>query len=277
MIGGLHVSASALRLLQDCPRAWSYRYLRGHPAEDVGPALILGKACHAALALWFERLRDGQPDAIIDEMVAVAVVIIDEARRGPTPMVVEDDELDLAVEAERMLRAFMVEPMRPTRVLGVELAFSLDAGQVGNHPITGEVFEFEETISGIIDLVIEDDDGISVIDHKVGKSRPAVPAGDGGDLQLGIYALAVEELFRPDKPIRLFHHLLVRTKTPKVEMREVPRSPHDIAEALEAVTSGLELIHTAVGHPRPGRLLGRHRSWRCGGCGYRRRCSGDRT
>ena len=277
MSGGLHVSASALRLLQDCPRAWNYRYLAGHPAEDVGPALVLGKACHAALALWFERLRDGLPEATIEEMIAIAVATIDEARGGPTPLTTdEDDETDLVVEAARMLRAYMATPLRPAKVLGVEMPFSLDAREMGRHPITGEPYTFEETVSGVFDLVIEEDGGgIAIIDHKICKMRPVVCGGL--DLQLAIYALAAEELFRPSGPVRLLHHLLVRTKTPKVELREVPRSTHDVAEALEAVASGVELIHVAVGHPRPGRLLGRHRSWRCGGCGYRSRCAGDRT
>ncbi len=277
MNDGVYVSASSLRLLQDCPRAWSYRYLKGHAAEDVGLGLVLGKACHAALALFYERLRDGLPAATLDEMVAVAVASIDEAGRSSTPIARDDDdETDLAAEAERMLRAFILShPFQPKRVLGVELPFFLDAGQVARHPITGEQFAFEEGISGVLDLVIEDENGIAVIDHKICKTRPALSGGI--DLQLAIYALAAEELFRSDKPVRLFHHLLVRTKTPRIELREVPRSPHDVAEALEAVASGVELIHVAVGHPRPGRLLGRHRSWRCSGCGYRRRCAGDRT
>ncbi|MCX5745776.1 MAG: PD-(D/E)XK nuclease family protein, partial [Proteobacteria bacterium] len=143
------------------------------------------------------------------------------------------------------------------------------------HPVTGEQFDFEEAIAGVFDLVVEDDLGVMVVDHKIGRRRPAV---DGGvDLQMAIYATAAEELFPRGTPVRLAHHVLVRNKTPVVTLREIPRSPNDTAEALEAVASGVELIHVAVGHPNPGRLLGRHRSWRCGGCGYRRRCGGDRT
>lgn len=270
----LHVSASSLRLLQDCPRAWSYRYLAGYKAEDVAPALVLGRACHAALALWYEHLRDGVPEPSLDEMIAVSTASIEEARRGPTPIVqAEDDETDLVAEAARMLRAFLVSiPFRPKRVVAVELPFTVG---VGRHPVTGEWFEFGEAISGVFDLVVEDDDGVAVIDHKITSRRPAV---DGGiDLQLALYALAAEELFPGSKPARVFHHVLVRTKVPRVELREVPRLPHDVAEALEAVASGVELIHVAVGHARPARLLGRHRSWRCGGCGFRRRCGEDRS
>jgi hypothetical protein len=270
---GVYVSASSLRLLQDCPRAFSYKYIFGYRPEDVAPALVLGRACHTALADWYERLKHDQPEPTLAEMVAVASISIDEARNGPTPIARADVETDLVAEATRMLGAFVVSnPYRPKKVLAIEMPFTI---RVGRHPVTGEHFDFEEAISGIFDMIVEDELGVMVVDHKVGKRRPAI---DGGvDLQLAIYATAAEAIYPHAAPVRLAHHVLVRNKTPVVTLTEIPRSPNDTAEALEAVASGVELIHLAVGHPRPGRLLGRHRSWRCGGCGYRRRCAGDRT
>lgn len=129
---GVYVSASSLRLLQDCPRAWSYRYLAGHKPEDVAPAMLLGKACHAALADWYVRLKHGQLEPTLDEMVAVAVISIDEARNGPTPIAREDEETDLVAEATRMLGAFLAsQPYRPKCVLAVEMPFTV---RVGRHP-----------------------------------------------------------------------------------------------------------------------------------------------
>lgn len=269
---GLYVSASALRLLGDCPRGYGYRYVRGYPAEDVAPALVLGKAVHAALAVWFERLRDGAPEAALDELIAIAVASIDEAKRDAVPIAANDNDEDLTAEAARLLRAFAASPLRPARVLAVELPFQI---AVPRHPITGERYVLDESIAGVIDLLVEDSDGaLLVIDHKVASRTPTI---DGGiDLQLAIYSIAVGEICRPNKPVRLAHHVLLRTKVPKIELREVARTPHDVAEALEAVVSGVELIHAAVGHHNPLRLLGRRRSWRCNGCGYRRRCAGDR-
>lgn len=271
---GLYVSASALRLLGDCPRGFAYRYIAGFPTEDVSPALILGRAMHLALARWFERLRDGEPEATCDELIAIATGDIQQAQLGPVPIATEEDDEDLTAEAARLIRAFCVSPLRPKRVLAVELPFQIS---VPRHPVTGEQLEIDESIAGVIDLVIEDEErgDLVVIDHKVGKRAPVI---DGGvDLQLALYALAAEDLFMPARPVRLAHHVLTRTKVPRIELREVMRTPHDVAEALEPVASGVELIHAAVGHPRPMRLLGRHRSWRCGDCGYRRRCGEDRT
>ena len=272
VIDGVYVSASSLRLLQDCPRAWSYRYLSGHKPEDVAPALILGKACHAALADFYVRLMYDQPEPTLADMLTVATMSIDEARNGPTP-IAHDHETDLVAEATRMLRAFRLsQPYRPSVCSLSSMPFTV---RVARHPVTGEPFMFEEAISGVFDLVVEDELGVMVVDHKIGRRRPAI---DGRvDLQLAIYAAAAEQIYPRATPVRLAHHVLVRNKMPVVTLREIPRSPNDTAEALEAVASGVELIHVAVGHPRPGRLLGRHRCWRCDGCGYRRRCAGDRT
>ena len=68
----LHVSASALRLLESCPRAWFYRYVCGGPAEETSAAQVLGRAMHAALAIWFERWRDGLAEVNAEEMLPFA-------------------------------------------------------------------------------------------------------------------------------------------------------------------------------------------------------------
>ena len=78
-------------------------------------------------------------------------------------------------EATRMLGAFMASnPYRPKKVLAVEMPFTV---QVGRHPVTGEQFTFEEAISGVFDLVIENDDGVMVVDHKITKRRPVIDGG----------------------------------------------------------------------------------------------------
>lgn len=269
----LHVSASSLRLLESCPRAWAYRYLAGHAPEDTAAGLVLGRAIHAALALWFERLRDGQPEATEDEMLQIAHDMIAEAESGAVPILSTDEDEDLRAEVDRLIAAYRQKPLRPKRVLAVEQPFSL---AVTSHPETGEVLTFEEHLSGVFDLVVEGHDGsLAVIDHKSGKRAPAIEGGF--DLQMGLYRWAAEQLYRPAGPVRLYHHLLMRTKTPKVELREVPAAVANISEALEAVVSGIELINLAVIHDNPVRLLGRRRSWRCGSCSFRRRCASDRT
>lgn len=273
MKSDLHVSAASLRLLESCPRAWSYRYLLGHPAEDTAPNLVLGRAVHAALARWFESHRDGTPEPALEEMQEVAFDVIADAERGSVPILVGNEDEDLRVETARLLTAFAQQPWRPRRVVAVEAPFSL---ALTHHPVTGEAFSFEEQVTGVFDLVVEDEDGaLAVVDHKTGKRMPV--AEGGFDLQMAVYAWAAERIYKPGRQVRLYHHVLTRTKTVKVELRVIPTEVANVTEGVEAVVSGVELIHTAVSHPNPVRLLGRRRSWRCGSCSFRRRCAGDRS
>ena len=77
--------------------------------------------------------------------------------------------------------------------------------------------------------------------------------------------------------MKLFHQNIVSTKTVRVELRELHLRDQDLAEAYEAVVSGIEMIHAAIAHPNPKRLLGRRRGWKCPPCSYRTRCAGDRS
>ena len=272
---GLHVSASSLRLLEDCGRAWFYRYVVGVPPEDVSSGLVLGKALHEGIAEWYRCARDGEPEPTVDRLGQIVRAAIVESSRSPIPIAFEDGqgEAELVVEAERLLKAFVASPYRPARVLAVEEPFSL---VVDHHPSTGERFDFEERLTGVFDLVVEDDNGtVAVVDHKICTRRPIeVP---GPNLQMVIYGIAAAEMFGADEPVRLHHQRIVRNKTPVVEMHEIRRSEQDEAEAVEAVVAGVELINVAVGRANSRRLLGRRRSWRCHGCGYRSRCSTDRA
>ena len=45
--GGIHVSASSLRVLRECPRQFLLQYLRGYPKEQISDRMVLGSAGHA--------------------------------------------------------------------------------------------------------------------------------------------------------------------------------------------------------------------------------------
>ena len=266
----LHVSASSLRTLLECPREFYYRYIRGFPRQDHPARMLLGTAVHKALAEFYACLKNNRPEPNLDTLVCLAGTSIAATVVGDIPIKFDDgeDPTDLVKEAERVLEAFLRDPFRPHKILGVELRVSLALA----HPDTGES-PYEEALTAIFDLVIEDEAGVVyVIDHKI-TARFAPPKSTRFDLQLGLYAFAATELFPSTEPVRLAHHVLVRAKTPRVEVVDIPRAKNDSAEAIEAAFSGLELIHVAVTHPEPLRLLGRHRSWRCGSCSYRRQCA----
>jgi CRISPR/Cas system-associated exonuclease Cas4 (RecB family) len=267
--GGLHISVSALRQIQECPREFLFARIRGEKPEHVSSRMVLGSACHRALARFYEALRDGEPEPALDELVGIAQAAIEEAGAGPVPILF-DDEGDigaLKAESARLLEAFMASAYRPDRVLAVEEPFAIPLVDLE----TGEV-PYPELLAGVFDLVVEEEGGdVLVLDHKFGKRRPQQV--EEGDLQLGLYSLAAREVFHLEKAPRVGHQIVLRTKIAKVEIALRNVEEAELRESGEAAMSALELIRVAVDHPAPERLLGRRRSWRCSGCAYRTRCS----
>ena len=269
---GLHISASALRTLHECPREWWYRYVEGVPREHVPVGIVLGKAVHEALALFYRGLRDGY-DVSLDELVDVATASILRAAEYDPPVLFRDDESaeTIADLAARLLAVFVEDGYRPERVVAVEVPFGLPV----IHPGTGEVMPYEERIVGAIDLIAEDGGQVVVVDHKTA-ARTDQERAKRADLQMAVYSIAARDMLRIEQ-VELRYQNLVKTKIAKVGLQQIQRTEHDEAEAIDAVASGLELIHVAVAHPEGKRLMGRRRSWRCKECGYRRRCGEDRT
>jgi hypothetical protein len=266
---GLHVSVSSVRLLNECPRSWFYKYMLGVERQDLPARMILGSACHQAIAAYYLALMTGEPPAL-GELVAVAVKEIKKTVSGPIPIWYEDDrEVDgLVAEAERVLTAFVASSYVPYRVLGVEQRFEVPVA----HPTTGEWLGYEEQILGFFDLVAEDQRGdLILIDHKI--RRRAEPEGEF-DLQLAVYKYAARMTYGMDRPIHLSHqNIIATTKKVKIEIHELPISGQEEVEAVETAAVGLEYIGLAVQHRHPERLMGRRRGWWCGGCGYRTRCA----
>ena len=270
--GGLHVSASSLRVLNECGRQFYFQYLRGYKREQISSRMVLGTAVHAALELFYRALMIGDAEPELKEMETVALEKVASEASGRIPIVYDEGEgvAELEAEARRVLQAFIAKPYRPTgKVLGVEVPFGL--GLVDE--LTGEVLH-EEVVVGFFDLVVQDADSVvAVVDHKV-TAKLAPPKSSELDVQLALYGWAGDQLYGALAPVRLRHHVLVRGKKGvRCEVVDIPRSANDAREAFEGVCAGLELVHVIVQHPRPEQLLGRNRSWRCGGCAYRARCA----
>ena len=121
----------------------------------------------------------------------------------------------------------------------------------------------------------EDGGQVLVVDHK-SAARTDKDKAKRPDLQMALCSIAANELHGVDQ-VDLRYQNVIKTRTAKVEMQDIQRVDHDEAEAIEAVASGLELVHVAVSHPAGKRVMGRRRSWRCKECGYRRLCVEERS
>jgi putative RecB family exonuclease len=265
----LRISASAVSLMQRCPRAWAYRYMRGVAAEDITANQILGSGLHEALASFYAAMRDGHLAPTASQMLDVVVAAFDETELGPLPVIFDAKETRATViaDARRLLTVFLVSGYRPKRVIAVEAPFELPVLDP-----TGQQM-FEEVIVGVFDLVAEEADGtLSVVDHKSRKRRSAEI-----ELQMLLYAGAAARLYPEYAQQRILHQTLLRQKVASVEITELPCEPADLIEGREAILSGLTLAHAAVGHSVPLRLLGRRRGWHCKNCAFRRRCTEELT
>jgi len=271
--GGLHISASAIRTIQECPRDWFYRYVEGRPPEDVPPRLVLGVAMHEALATFYSAMRDGEDLPAPEALAVITASSIDRAAAAGSPIGFDDDESveTLKEQANGLLVAFMANGYRPQRVLAVEEPFALALSD----PDTGEVLPYEERVVGAIDLVAEEDGRVVIVDHKTA-ARSDKQKGERADTQMAFYAWAAKQVLG-EHEVKLRYQSVIKTKVPKVEVQTIALRKHDEREAVEAAAGAIELIHVAVAHPNGKRLMSRRRSWRCKECSYRRWCAEDRT
>lgn len=270
---GLHVSASAIRTIQECPRQWFYSKVEGRRPDDVSAKLVLGVAVHEALASFYAAMRDGDAPLTHEVLSEIAAASVHRAVRGGSPIAFEEDE-DVGTLVDRargLLRAFMATGYRPQRVLAVEEPFTLALAD----PEIGELLPYEERVVGVIDLVAEEDGRVVVVDHKTA-ARSDKQKGERADTQMAFYAWAARQVLGEDR-IELRYQNLIKTNVPKVELQVIDLRKVDEREAFEAAASAIELIHVAVAHPHGKRLMGRRRSWRCKECGFRRHCAEDRT
>jgi len=256
----LHISASAIRCLQECARQFHLKYVEARLAEDQSARMVLGAAVHRALAHYYRVTRDCDPAPELPALVDIARAHI--ARTVAPPIAYDEGESaeTLVADAERLLDVFLDEGYRPSHVIAVEKAWAL------------RIAGYDEIAVGVFDLVAHDGAGhVVVVDHKTG-SRLDAQRAERPDVQMGLYALAAKQLYGVEH-VELVYQQLVATRQPRVVLQPVARHAHDEDEVLEAVKSALELIGVAVAHPLGKRLLGRRRSWMCKGCAWRRACA----
>ncbi|MDE2106565.1 MAG: PD-(D/E)XK nuclease family protein, partial [Patescibacteria group bacterium] len=111
---------------------------------------------------------------------------------------------------------------------------------------------------GIIDRIDEDGDALVLTDYKSGKRKPS-RRELRGDLQLTVYAFAIERIFgrAPDRIV--YYHLRTQEALPTW------RGPDDFVTLRSAVLPHvLEAIDAALFPPSYG--------WECKRCEFRERC-----
>lgn len=247
----LHVSVSQVKTFMRCPRLYQYRYVLGAEREHVSSNLVFGSAVHAALAAYYVALLNGG-DIVTEELVQLFVDEWD-GEVASLPNLLLPDGIDagqLKDQGIALVRVFLDDVPSVEEVLGVEQPFALDI----TDPTTGEVLE--EQLVGALDAVVVQDGKRTVLEHKTAARRWSDDQVRW-DLQAGVYlAVTDADLLR--------FQILVKNRTPVMQVADTFRTEASKAEALETTCRVLDAIRAGAFWPSRG--------WQCRSCEYASRC-----
>jgi CRISPR/Cas system-associated exonuclease Cas4 (RecB family) len=261
----LHISVSQIKSFLLCSRAFEFRYRLGATPEHVPVPLAFGVSLHTALAAHYDGIRlTGSPPSH-EEVLQVFRDAWATAVAGPIPLQASNDDdqdgyehVDKGVE---MLTAFRTHASAIGQVLVrfVEQRFSVPLF----HPQSGEVLD--ERLSGVMDLVVEEDGRNVVIDHKSSAKKFAADQLRY-DFQLTAYQIAARDLDLGEVGLR--YQILTKTKKTAIYVEEIRRDESDEADFLSLVVGVLKAIDAGVSYPVRG--------WQCRSCPYQAACSSKR-
>ncbi len=252
----MHVSYSQIKGYQICPAKFHFGYILGVEPSHRPVNMVLGGAVHHALALHYSYIMGKEEKPEEDALITWFRDRWDKEMDRPIPVVFDEkkDEGAFMDAGVALLRTFHAKSDVPT-VLAVEQPFSIGLTDPG----TGEVMEPQ--LIGAMDLIVEEKGLPVVVEHKTAAKRYAQWQLDF-ELQPSLYAHACREIGIGEVGLR--YQLLVKTKSPSLQLCDIKRGEKEITEALETVCTVLSAIE--AGH------FWKNRSWACADCQYRYRC-----
>jgi CRISPR/Cas system-associated exonuclease Cas4 (RecB family) len=258
----LYTSISQLKAYLKCPRQFEFRYVRGAEPEFQPRALAFGIAFHGALARHYIDLRDIGVAPQVEKLIEVFRDLWLQKKNGKVPLEGADDEDDGKTDAvdlaAKMLRKFNADvPPDPTaKVIAVEQPFSLTLFD----PDTGELQE--EKLVGVIDLVLREDDHVTLVEHKTSAKKYTYDQLRF-DFQPTAYQLAMKEAGHDEVGLR--YQVFTKAKSPQVQVQDVMREHRDEDDFRRLALGVLKAIDAGVSYPV--------RSWACRSCQFKTACS----
>lgn len=262
-----YLSWSQVRRYRSCPRQWAFHYVEGAVPSFVPQALCFGSAFHSALQHHFERRMEGECPVlqelhdVFSERFSAAGSTDDE----PIPVRYNkgDDEQSVRELAERMLASF----------LGSALADP-----------EGEVIGIEESIRGslapdlpdfvaIVDLMLLDDDTLTVVDFKTARSRWSESQVTESAPQLQLYEQLVSGLAEGNADtIQLVFGVVTKARSPAVQALTVPSDPENgsASRLADQVRPVWQAIQSQAFYSNPSKM-------NCTTCPYQHLCPDSAT
>ncbi len=241
----MRLSATRIRTYLQCPRRFRYVYVEQLPTAITGP-LALGKAIHETLRMMY--LRNMETGSGLDAGYGLAAFdrLWRQMLSTEKPLFKngETTATELCDLARTLIHGYVIANRNRPPPLVLEFPFEID--WLGHELV------------GVIDRIDEDGDCLILTDYKSGQRKPSRKSLDG-DLQLTIYAFAIERLFgrAPDRIV--YYHL--RTQEPLPTWRGPDRFQTLQSAVLPHV---VESIDACLFPPQYG--------WECKHCDFRNRC-----
>lgn len=231
----LRLSPSAIETYSNCPLRYKLS-LDWKLPEEPAAAMQFGQAMHMALMGYFDAVRKGKQ---VDSETVIAS-FLDEFAKAKID---EPYQRELYEKAgRRQLATFLTSDAAKPRgqVKVIEERVKLEVAGV--------------QISGRIDRVDEDEDGLTIVDYKTG--RPKSQEYADKSLQLSVYALAMAK----QGPIRevVFQNLEDGTTV------GTSRTPSQLTKAETKIAEVAQKIRAGEFEPNPG--------FQCSWCAYRMIC-----
>ena len=236
-----HLSHSRINRYLTCPEQYRLYYVEKLRPRIESAGLVFGVVIHAALADLFRTGEDPVEHFVRDWQNLKEVELHYKKRESWD---------NFNAKGEKLLAKFLAEEAPKIRqARGIERKFEL------------RVTALDAPFVGIIDLVGQVDDRLTVIDFKTAGSDYEDHEAALSD-QLTAYALAEPEA----EQVALC--VLVKTKEPRIEWHFAKRSADALAEYLEKVRLVSDDIAAAKFYKRPGK----HSAW----CDFLPVCLGDK-
>jgi CRISPR/Cas system-associated exonuclease Cas4 (RecB family) len=258
----LYTSISQLKTWMLCPRQFELKYVRGVDPEFVPKALAFGTTFHSALARYYVDLRDIGVFPPVEKLIQLFSDLWQQKKQGKVPLQGEDEDGDGKTDpvdlAAKMLRAFHGQAAlaEGVKVEAVEQPFNITL----HDPDTGEVQE--EKLVGVIDLVLSEDDHVTLVEHKTAARKWPLDQLRN-DFQPTAYQLATKEIGHTEVGLR--YQIVTKTKNPTVQIEDVMRTDEDENDFRRISLGVLKAIDSGVSYPVRG--------WQCRGCPFQKTCS----
>jgi CRISPR/Cas system-associated exonuclease Cas4 (RecB family) len=192
----MKISASRLKMYLTCPRQFKYAYVDELPKVLTG-ALAFGLTVHRTLHELHLQSAAMESELDVDYALDMFDYLWRESLKRDQPTFKTADEVEAYwTLADDILRRYVTTYKDAPAPLVLEFPF-----EMAWFDPSGEEYQ----LCGVIDRLDESAQGLVVVDFKSGKRKPKAD-GIGSDLQLLLYAFAVEQVLgQPVQQVALLH------------------------------------------------------------------------